>query len=431
MTQADGAAPSVDSLQILISTGEVSGDLQGSLLIQALNRQAQSLGITIQISALGGQRMAAVGATLISDTTAIGSIGLLEAIPYVFPTLKVQRQVRDYLQRASVDLVIFIDYMNPNLNLGQLLRREYPALPTAYYIAPQQWAWAFNDQETQRLVDISDKMVAVFPQEAQYYRKFGANVTYWGHPLVDDLASPPERATARQTLGLAADTRVVTLLPASRRQEVTYVLPIMVAVAQRLQQVLPGVQFLVPISLPSLRPAIAQAITEAGISATIVDGGAHGAIAAADLVINKSGTVNLEVALMNVPQVVVYRLNPLTARIAYYLLNLRLEYVSPVNLFLDRAIVPEFIQWHATVDAVTTASLELLEDTEARATMLAGYADLRQQMGQPGVCDRVAADLLTFALQSQTADSVTSTSQLANPDRCLSSSPQSAKRPVS
>jgi len=415
VTHRDRSPSTQPSLNILISTGEVSGDLQGSLLIEALHRQAALRQIDLEVVAVGGTRMAEAGATLLGNSTAVGSIGILEALPYLLPTLRLQRRIKQQLQRQLADLVIFLDYMNPNLSLGRFLRRAYPQLPTAYYIAPQQWVWAFSDQDTQALVNIADKMVAVFPQEAAYYGRFGADVDYFGHPLVDQFASPPTQPDARKSLGLAADAQVVTLLPASRQQEVKYILPILIGVAQKIQAVIPSVQFLVPISMPSLRPAIVSAIAESGINAQIIDGGARPAIAAADLVINKSGTVNLEVALMDVPQVVVYRLNPITARIAYYLLRFRVDYVSPVNLFVNRGIIPEFIQWEATVEAIASASLDLLQNADARATMRAGYADLREQMGQPGVCDRVANHLLEFALQRrQTAITSTASSDFAS-----------------
>ena len=402
MTQCDRPTQADGPLRVLISTGEVSGDLQGSLLIRALYRQAQALGITLQISAVGGSRMAKAGAHLIGDTTGIGSVGIFEALPHLIPTIKMQGHIKQALQHAPVDLVVFIDYMNPNLSLGNFLRKTYPNLPTVYYIAPQQWVWTFSEKETKALVSISDKMVAIFPQEADYYRRYGADVSYFGHPLVDQLASSPTRTEARKALGLSYDSPVITLLPASRWQEVRYVLPIVLAVAQHIHQVLPEVQFLVPVSMAKLRPAIERAVSESGIRAKIIDGGAYPAIAAADLVLNKSGTVNLEVALMNIPQVVIYRLNPLTARIAYYLLKLRVEHVSPVNLIVGKTVVPEFIQWQATVADITKESLKLLNDADARATVLAGYDELRQRMGRPGVCDRVAADVLTFALQPQT-----------------------------
>lgn len=398
MTQRDRPTRAGRQLHILISTGEVSGDLQGSYLIQALHRQAQAQGLTLHIAALGGKLMAKAGAQIVGETTDIGSVGLFEAIPHLLPSFQARRQARQYLRQNPANLVIFIDYMSPNLSLGQFLRETYPAVPTAYYIAPQQWVWAFSEKDTEALVSISDKMIAVFPAEAEYYRQFGANVAYFGHPLVDQFTAPPDQNKARASLGLPLDVPVVTLMPASRRQEVTYILPIMLAVAQNIQRVLPSTRFVIPVSLAKLRPAIADAIVQSGINATILDGQAHKAIAAADLVLNKSGTVNLEVALMKVPQIVIYRLNPLTARIAYYLLNLRVKYVSPVNLLVDQTVVPEFIQWEATIDSITTTSMKLLKDPDARADMLTGYDELRQCMGQAGVCDRVAAAMLSLAL---------------------------------
>ncbi|MEM6437794.1 MAG: lipid-A-disaccharide synthase [Cyanobacteria bacterium P01_D01_bin.115] len=400
MAQQEAAAAD-QALHIFISTGEVSGDLQGSYLIQALHRQAQTLGLSLRVSGLGGPRMVAAGADLVGDTTPIGSVGILEALPYLLPNWKIQQRVQKFFRQEAIDLTIFLDYMGPNLGLGAFLLDRFPDLPTAYYIAPQQWVWAFSEKDTEQVVRIADQMVAVFPQEAEFYRDYGANVSYFGHPLVDKLAQSPSRLAARQNLGLSETVPVITLLPASRQQEVTYVLPLLLAVAEKIQATQPDVEFLVPISMGKLRPAIETAIARSGVKARLIEGDSLPAIAAADLVLNKSGTANLEVALLNVPQVVVYRLNPITARIGYYLLRLRIEYVSPVNLFLNQAIVPEFIQWEATVEDVTATALKLLTDNAARQTMLDSYAELRAAMGEPGVCDRVAAHLLAFALKQK------------------------------
>ena len=390
-------------LHIFISTGEVSGDLQGAYLAQALHRRARSAGLALTLSGLGGERMTAAGTHLIGNTTPIGAVGIFEALPFLIPSLKMQRQAQAFFRQTSIDLTIFLDYMGPNLALGKFLYRQFPKLPTAYYIAPQQWVWAFSDKDTQWLTRIADRMVAVFPEEAEYYRRFGAEVQYFGHPLIDQFPQPPSRIEARQQLGLADTDTVITLLPASRQQEVARVLPVVIEAAVKVQAALPQARFLVPISLEKLRPAIANAVAQANLNAELIDGGSAAAIAAADLVINKSGTVNLEVALMDVPQIVVYRLNPLTARLGYYLLKVDIPFISPVNLFANKSVVPEFIQWEATPAAIAQASLELLQDDTARATVQAGYADMRAQMGEPGVCDRVADHLINFAIARKQA----------------------------
>lgn len=391
----------LDALHIFISTGEVSGDLQGSYLAQALHQQAQARGLKLTLSGLGGKRMAATGTQLVGNTTPIGAVGIFEAIPFLIPNLLMQRRAQQFFRQNEVDLTIFLDYMGPNLALGKFLHKHFSSMSTAYYIAPQQWVWAFSDKDTEWLTRIADQIVAVFPEEASYYRRFGAEVHYFGHPLVDQFPEPPSRALARQQLQIPATDTVITLLPASRQQEVARVLPIVLAAAAEIQNKLPQVRFLVPISMAKLRPEIATAVAQAQLNAELIDSGSATAIAAADLVLNKSGTVNLEVALMDVPQVVVYRLNPVTARIGYYLLNAKIPFISPVNLFANKSVVPEFVQWEATPTAIAQASLKLLEDKAARAEVQAGYADMRAQMGEPGVCDRAASHLLDFALSGR------------------------------
>ncbi|HEY9652590.1 MAG TPA: lipid-A-disaccharide synthase, partial [Coleofasciculaceae cyanobacterium] len=124
---------------IFISTGEVSGDLQGSLLIDALKRQAKATGLDLEIVALGGEKMAKAGAKLLGDTTGIGSVGILESLPFVLPTLQIQRRAKQYLRQHPPDLVVLIDYMGPHLGIGRFVRRHLPKLPIIYYIAPQDW----------------------------------------------------------------------------------------------------------------------------------------------------------------------------------------------------------------------------------------------------------------------------------------------------
>ena len=380
-------------MRIFIHTGEVSGDLQGGLLVSALMRQAAKQGLALEVTGGGGHRMAAAGARILVNTLKLSAIGILEALPYYIKGRKLQKQVNEYLLDEPPDLIVLLDYKGPNLAVGKFVRKHLPSVPMVYYIAPQEWVFA--TPSTKAIVEVSDKLLAIFPEEATYYRRAGADVKWVGHPLVDILAEPMTQAAARADLKIAESAKIVTLMPASRQQELHYIMPVMFEAAAYIQAQVPQVRFLIPVSLPDFREEISLAADSYGLNARLMDkADGQRAIAAADVVINKSGTANLEVALMNVPQVVVYRLSHLTALIAKYVVRFTGDYVSPVNLMENQPIVPELLQWDATPEAISEAALALLTDEEKRQTMMAGYAQMKRAMGEVGVCDRAANEIL-------------------------------------
>lgn len=258
-------------VRVLISTGEVSGDLQGSLLIEALHRQAQARGISLEVLALGGERMQAAGAELLADTAPMGAIGLWEALPLVVPTLRLQARVNEVLEARPPDAVVLIDYMGANVRLGLNLRRRLPTVPINYYIAPQEWAWRLGDGGTTRLLRFTDRILAIFPAEAEFYAARGAQVTWVGHPLLDLAVRRPERQQARQALGLSGDDgRLLLLLPASRPQELRYLMPVLVEAAARLQAIDPALDVMVPAGLRAFEEPLRKALAEAGVRGRVV-----------------------------------------------------------------------------------------------------------------------------------------------------------------
>jgi len=387
-------------VRLLVSTGEVSGDLQGSLLIRALFDEARSRGLDLEVLALGGERMERSGARLIADTAALGAIGLLEALPFVLPTLQLQQRLRRALEPASPDAVVLIDYMGPNVSLGLRIRRRYPQVPILYYIAPQEWAYRLGDSGTTRLIGFSDRILAIFPEEARFYGSRGATVTWVGHPLLDTLVDLPSRAEARAALHLGDGVPVLLLLPASRRQELRYLLPTMAAAAAELQRRHPGLEVLVPAGLACFEATLAAQLSGAGVRARVIPAADADRLkpqlcAAADLALTKSGTANLELALRGVPQVVGYRVGRVTAFLAQHLLRFSVSHISPVNLVLERRLVPELLQHTFTAEALVAAAEPLLAPASVeRQTMLAGYDELRAMLGEPGVTRRAAAAVL-------------------------------------
>ncbi|NEQ55602.1 MAG: hypothetical protein F6K11_36740 [Leptolyngbya sp. SIO3F4] len=202
-------------LRVFIHTGEVSGDMQGALLVEALECQAAAQGIAIEISAMGGSRMAAAGAKLIGDTVSVSSIGLLEALPHVGAALNLNRLAKKYLKESTPDVVVLIDYMGPNVALGKFVRHQFPEVPIAYYIAPHLWVCATIPGDTAKILSVSDRILAIFPEEARYYQNHGGDVSWVGHPLIDKFAdySPAlAKQDARHQLGLEPTDCVVTLV---------------------------------------------------------------------------------------------------------------------------------------------------------------------------------------------------------------------------
>ncbi|MGB3512080.1 MAG: lipid-A-disaccharide synthase [Microcoleaceae cyanobacterium] len=400
-------------LKIFISTGEVSGDLQGAMLVEALYHQAQLQGLNLDIVALGGDRMAAAGATLLGNTTKIGSVGIIESLPFVFPTLKLQQKAKEYLHQESPDIVVLIDYMGPNLSIGNYIRKTWPNLPIVWYIAPQEWVWSLGKRKTAQIVSLTSKLLAIFPEEANYFRQQGADVTWVGHPMIDRIKMAPTREEARRALGIAPDTVAIALLPASRQQEVKYLLPVMFEAAQIIQEKLPQVHFLVPLSLETYRYPIQEAIKKYQLQATIYSSSLQNGtensqeiqgsnnlevLAGADLAIAKSGTVNLEIALLNVPQIVIYKVHPITVWIARHILRFSIPFMSPPNLVEMKSIVPELFQEEATPKNMVSEALELLLNQERRAKIIADYQEMRQALGKVGVCDRAAQAILDLVL---------------------------------
>jgi lipid-A-disaccharide synthase len=378
--------------KIFISTGEVSGDLHGSYLIKAL----LALDPTLEITALGGQRMAQTGIRLIADTGAISAIGYAEALPYILPTLKVQREAKKFLRQNPPDLVVYIDYIGPNVPIGKFMRKLNPSIPGVYYIGPQEWVGNAGTSKTSDLVSFTDLILAIFPEEASYYARNGANATLIGNPLIDIVQTTKSREAIRQEMGVSATDPVVVLMPGSRTQEIRQLMPAIFEGARLMQESMPAIHFWVPLSSDRFREAIQQEAEAKGLKLKITQGNTYDFIAASDLVISKSGTVNLETAILDIPQLVLYRLGEVTAFIARKILNVNIPFISPVNLLEMRTIVPEYVQEDTNPQNIAREGLDLLTNQPRRQQMHIDYAQMREKLGTPGVIQRGARAILSL-----------------------------------
>ena len=385
-------------MRIFVSTGEVSGDLQGGLLVNALVRQAEKLGIELQIEGLGGEKMRSAGANIIADTTAIGSVGLWESVPFILPTLKVQKKAIQYLKQNLPELIVLIDYVGPNLAIATSLKKTFPDVPIIWYIGPQFWVWTPLGKDLEQLLKVTDKLLAIFPHEAKFYQEKGLNTTYVGHPLTDRIKQAPARESAREKLAIKDEEKLIVLLPASRRQELKYLLPVMCEAAQELQKQVSCAKFYLPVSLPQYRSQIEETLKKYDLDITLYSGETLDILAAADLAITKSGTVNLELGLLKIPQVVIYKVNALTIWIARKILRFSIPFMSPVNLVPMQEIVPELLQEEASKENIVNLSLDLLSNPERKQQLETDYQELISTLepNTDSICDRVAQEILKY-----------------------------------
>tara|TARA_Y100001978_G_scaffold31645_1_gene27336 strand:+ start:483 stop:1664 length:1182 start_codon:yes stop_codon:yes gene_type:complete len=385
--------------KIFISTGEVSGDLHGSLLATALFDESKKRSINLEIYGLGGVRMKNAGVKIFCDTTSISAIGIWEALPLILPTLKIQKKFYKSLKSESPDCLILIDYMGPNINIGRKLKKEDIKIPIYYYIAPQEWAWRVGSNSTTDLINFSDKILAIFKQEANFYKKMGGEVFWVGHPLVDLIEKKPTKKESRKMLNLKGNKDILLIMPASRPQELKYLLPKFLKVAKKLQIKYPNFVIFIVSCREEFDAKFENALKKFELDGRIIsfkniEKHKSYIYSLSKLALCKSGTVNMELALSGVPQVVGYRVSRVTAFIAKRILNFKVRFICPVNLLLKKKVIPEFVQKDFVIEKMFNKSCRLLESKNEKAKIKDGYKSLMKELGQEGVVKRAASEIL-------------------------------------
>jgi len=238
-------------------------------------------------------------------------------------------------------------------------------------------------------------MAVLFPFETRYYEAEGIPVTYVGHPLMDEVPRDLEPAQCRESLSVAPEATVVGLMPGSRRGELQRLLPLLIDSAKSLLAQRPDLSFLLPLA-DALDPNLLDDHPDLQtLPIEVVRGDTHTAVTACDAVVVASGTATLEVALLGVPMVIVYKVQALNYAILSRLI--RIPHIGLVNIVAERGVVAELVQHEATPAAVCREVVALLDDSEHRERVLADLAEVSARMGEPGASARVAGLIETLA----------------------------------
>ncbi len=366
----------------MVVAGEASGDLHLSGLIGEMVRRRHS---PTRFYGIAGPRSEAEGCEVVVPMEKMAVMGIIEIVRH-FPFLYgVLRRMRRELRSNPPDLLLLVDYPGFNLLLAKTAKRL--GIPVLFYISPQVWAW--RSGRINKIAKRVDHMAVIFPFEVPYYADAGVSVRYVGHPLVGKVVSDLSHAEARERLGINPERVTIGLFPGSRSGEVSQVLDPLLECAKRMTQQNPELQFILS-RAPEL-PAELFSLAEVAASAlplTIVTGEPHTAILACDATVSVSGTVTLEMALLNRPMVVIYRTSPLS----YWILEkmVRIPHVSLVNIVAGERIVPELLQDEVCAERIASHLGEVLEDGEVRREMVAGLHLVRERLGSGDAASNLA-----------------------------------------
>ena len=309
-----------------------------------------------RFSGIGGPEMQALGFDSFLPMERLSVMGLFEAAGRFIELIPERRRLARRLQAAAPDVFVGIDAPDFNLSLERRLRTS--GIPTVHYVSPSMWAWrTYRAAKVRKAVD---RILTLFPFEAEFCRRNGISACFVGHPLAEELGHR-ERGSARVRLGLPGDRPIVALLPGSRAREVRDIGGPLLETAAWLHRRRPDLRFAAPMASPALHAEFRRMAGSGGPELTLFDGESRAVMSAADVVVLASGTASLEAMLLRRPMVVAWRGLAPTWFILRRWLGRNIRFIALPNLLAGRRIVPEFLQDDVRPQRIGPAVLRLLE----------------------------------------------------------------------
>lgn len=368
------------ALLIYLTAGEPSGDQLGANLMQALKA---ATGGNVRFAGVGGPRMQAEGLETLFPMSELSLMGL-EVVPKLPKLLARIRQTADDARARNPAAIVTIDAQGFSKRVGSKLKGA--PFPIIQYVAPTVWAW--KPWRARTVAQYLTHLLTIFPFEARFFDRHGLPNTFVGHLAAERIgrASAADGPALRARLGIAPEAPVLCTLPGSRRGEIRRHLDVFRETVTLLAERLPGLVCLAP-TVPAVADRVEAAMKSWTVPVHVLRDPAakYPAFAAANVALAASGTVTTETSFAGLPTVVMYRVNPVSALIFRFALKTKwLRFVSAVNLVLDRAVLPEFLQYMATPAALAGAAERLFKDPAARQEQLAGIEEAVQLLSVRG-----------------------------------------------
>ncbi|MGD0916296.1 MAG: lipid-A-disaccharide synthase [Thermodesulfobacteriota bacterium] len=374
------------SKKILLVAGEVSGDLHGAHLVEAIHR----IDPEVQFLGVGGEGLERRGMRILYPAHSLSVVGLTEVFVKLRPILKALRRLKRSLEQERPDLVILIDFPGFNLWLAKIAHRR--GIPILYYISPQ--VWASRPKRIKLIARVVKKMIVLFPFEVPLYEAAGVDVEWVGHPLLDIVKPTLPKEKAFQQFGLDPNRRTIALLPGSRIREIERLLPPLLASAHLLQKEIPELQFIIPLAPGIPHTIFASHMEKASVPVKVVEGFTYDVMNLSELLITASGTATLEGAILGKPMIIIYRVSSLTYWIGRAMIHV--NHIGLVNLVAEKEIVPELIQKDVNPQKIAEEALRILKNPVFCQRMIESMAEVRKNLGEAGAAHRAARIVMTL-----------------------------------
>jgi lipid-A-disaccharide synthase len=363
-------------MNFYIIAGEASGDLHASNLIKELKVQDADA----NFRCWGGDLMNAQGVQLVKHYKELAFMGFTEVLLNLKTILNnIDFCKKDILSHRP-DVLILVDYPGFNLRIAEFAKQQN--IKVFYYISPQVWAW--KQSRVHKIKRIVDKMFVILPFEKDFYKRFDYTVDFVGHPLLDAVEN---YRTLSIPLSIQTNMPIIALLPGSRKQEIKTMLPLMLSAVSKFKE-----YTFVVAGAPSQNKEFYQQIIN-GLDVKIVFNETYQLLQKSYAALVTSGTATLETALFGVPEVVCYKGGAISYAIAKQLV--KVEYVSLVNLIMDKEIVKELIQNELTENNLEIELGKLL-NSDTRSVMMNNYAELKTKLGGAGASKKAAGLMMDY-----------------------------------
>ncbi|MDX8392048.1 MAG: lipid-A-disaccharide synthase [Mariprofundaceae bacterium] len=371
-------------LKVLVSAGETSGDMHAGAFIQKLRQIVPDA----QISGISGPAMHDAGCESLVDMNELNVMGVVDVLQSLPRIRQVRKKILQWAEKERPDVAILVDFPGFHINIGRKLRQM--GIPVIQYIAPKLWAW--GAWRAGKLRHSQDALASILPFEPAWFAQRGIVAQYVGNPSAAASQTDWSRSEFMAHSGLHSDAKTLAILPGSRPSELAHHIPLLAAAWARIHHLKPDVQAVVPLA-PGVDETLLQPLIDQGVH--LIPRMQDGFRLYADAAVAVSGTATLELALWDVPTVLVYRTAPLTAFMARRVI--RIPYIGLANLLLDQRAMPELIQQQATEEGIVDEILKLLDDEVGIATQKRHFARLRQILGENDPAERVANMAIALA----------------------------------